>query len=33
MQPALPKNGGITATTRQSCSAFDVTLLALNQGF
>jgi hypothetical protein len=33
MQPALPKNGGIPATSRQSCNVFRAALLALNQGF
>jgi hypothetical protein len=33
MQPALPKNGGIAATTRQSCDVFGVALLPFNQGF
>jgi hypothetical protein len=33
MQPALPKNAGIAATSRQSCNMFQALLLALNQGF
>ena len=33
MQPALPKNDGIAATSRQSCDVFQTLLLALNQGF
>jgi hypothetical protein len=33
MQPALPKNAGIAATSRQSCNVFQALLLALNQAF
>jgi hypothetical protein len=33
MQPALPKNGGTAATSRQSCNVFQALLPALNQGF
>jgi hypothetical protein len=33
MQPALQKNRGIPATSRQSCGRFQASLLAFNQGF
>jgi hypothetical protein len=33
MQPALPKNRGIPATSRQSCGGFHGSLLGFNQGF